>query len=74
MTCDFCRMTTAANDIPKLIDDIERLRVDYAEACAVCERLAEWWRRHGIEGTRELDDIAFAARGVVFKVKGPEKP
>jgi hypothetical protein len=56
---------------PCAVHQQARIRDD---AYTVCERLTDWWREHGIDGTRELDDIALAARAVVFRVRGPEKP
>lgn len=51
-----------------------RMQDERNEAYAVCEQLADWWRKHGIEGTPEIDEIAWHARGVVFRKKGPESP
>lgn len=66
------------DDVVWLVGEIERLRAEAQRAddaaYAVCEKLADWWHKHGIEGTPETDEIAWAARGVVFKKKGPEKP
>lgn len=53
---------------------IHTLRRERDEAYAVCEMMAAWWHKHGIEATKEIDEIAWQARGVVFKKKGPEKP
>jgi hypothetical protein len=60
--------------IQDVIEDLKRKVALHEDAYAVCEKLADWWHKHGIEGTAEIDDIAWQARGVVFKVKGPEEP